>query len=256
MALREEMLRQGEWLFRWRGILPAALVALLYLGFRDVRQAEPAEAHFVDSWLHVAALAVSVLGLVIRAYTVGTVPKRTSGRGTRQQKAERLNTTGAYSVVRHPLYLGNFFYFLGFSLILGLAWFSLVYALVFWIYYERIFLVEEEFLRDRFGDEYHAWADRTPAFLPRLRNFVRASEPFSWRMVLRRETSPWLGVATGLFLVESLLDYYQRREIDFDPVWMVAIGLTAAAYVAVKVTKKTTSWLDSRELARSSAVAE
>lgn len=240
------MHQQGEWLFRWRGILPAVLVVLLLVALREAPVFEPSEPHWVDSSLHVLALLVCGLGLVIRGYTVGTVPKRTSGRGTRQQKAEQLNTTGSYSLVRHPLYLGNFFYFLGFSLIPGVPWLCLVYALAFWIYYERIFLVEEEFLRNKFGEAYLEWASKTPAFLPRWKGWVRPSESFSWRMVFRRETSPWLGVAVGLFCLESLLDYWQRGAVDFDPLWIALLALTAVAYVAVKVTKKTTSILDSR----------
>ena len=34
--------------------------------------------------------------------------KNTSGRNTHDQVADSLNTSGIYSIVRHPLYVGNF----------------------------------------------------------------------------------------------------------------------------------------------------
>lgn len=48
--------------------------------------------------------------------TIGQVPKGTSGRNTSQQVADTLSTDGVYSVVRHPLYLGNFLMCMGVSM--------------------------------------------------------------------------------------------------------------------------------------------
>ena len=45
-------------------------------------------------------------------------------------------------------------------------------GLVFWLYYERIMLAEEEFLRARYGKAFDDWAARTPAFLPNFRHWV------------------------------------------------------------------------------------
>ncbi|MGC9453013.1 MAG: methyltransferase family protein, partial [Oceanipulchritudo sp.] len=50
----------------------------------------------------------------------------TSGRNTKQQVAYSLNTTGFYSVVRNPLYLGNFFMYLGIALFTHHWWLVLV----------------------------------------------------------------------------------------------------------------------------------
>jgi len=56
------------------------------------------------------AIALSMFGFIIRAIAIGTTPKGTSGRNTKEgQVAESLNTKGIYSMVRHPLYLGNYF---------------------------------------------------------------------------------------------------------------------------------------------------
>ena len=98
--------------------------------------------------------------------TVGYVPRGTSGRNTRKQVAEVLNTTGMYSVVRHPLYVGNFIMWLGISLFFHLWWFTLLIALIFWVYYEKIMYAEEAFLEEKFGEQFLALGRKNPAFYP------------------------------------------------------------------------------------------
>lgn len=133
---------------------------------------------------------ISILGAVVRILTVGYVPGGTSGRNTARQKAAELNTTGIYSLVRHPLYLGNYLIFLGFVLLLQ-SW-SIALAATC-LYYERIIAAEEAFLHAKFGAEFEAWAGRTPIMIPRLSGWVSPRLPFSMRSVLVREyTTPLL----------------------------------------------------------------
>ncbi|GAI74444.1 unnamed protein product [marine sediment metagenome] len=40
-------------------------------------------------------------------------------------------------------------------------------------YYERIIFAEEEFLRKTFGDSYLKWAEQTPTFLPKCKNWKK-----------------------------------------------------------------------------------
>ena len=154
----------------------------------------------------------------MRAYTIGCAAPGTSGRNREAQIAESLNTTGAYSLVRHPLYLANAVMWLGPLLYPRQAWPAAVLALGFWLYYERIMFAEEEFLRGKYGQTFIEWAARTPAFLPNFRHWVPSNAPFNFRVVLRREYSGLL----LLVLIFAALDALEWRvsygEWHLDPV--------------------------------------
>src|SRR6476646_11335574 len=146
MALDDEFQKQGEWLFRWRSFLPLILlpwigIALLELNADNINK-------WGDGWDYFC-LGGSFLGLFVRVVTIGYVPERTSGRNTRTQIADQINTTGMYSIVRHPLYLGNFLIGFGVSLVQVVWWLPVIYALAFWLYYERIMFAEESFLSQK-----------------------------------------------------------------------------------------------------------
>jgi protein-S-isoprenylcysteine O-methyltransferase Ste14 len=107
-------------------------------------------------------LAISFMGLAIRILTVGRAPLGTSGRNTREQVANTLNTTGIYSLVRHPLYLGNYLILIGMALWPHIWWLAVLTSCFFALYYERIMLAEEAFLREKFGEFLKPGRQRPP----------------------------------------------------------------------------------------------
>ncbi len=242
MALREEMEKNGNWLFRWRSYLPLGVVALFLLALRDYRYPGGSEA--VDHIWEALCLLISFLGLGIRIFTVGHTPKKTSGRNTKKQIADTLNTTGIYSIVRNPLYLGNFFMGLGVALFAYLWWLALLYILIFWLYYERIILAEEAFLRQKFGDEFAAWAHKTPVFWPKFTKYRRADLPFSCRNVLRREYNGFFNVILALFSLEIIGDYYAQGKFELDPGWIFLFGFGFVTWATLRMLKKYTTVLN------------
>lgn len=198
MALIQEMERQGSWLFRYRGQIP---VLLFLLAIPAVFVTGGSHA---PDWVLPMAVALSAFGAIVRAYTIGTTPRGTSGRNTQQQVAESLNTSGVYSMVRHPLYLGNYLMWIGIVVYTGNLSFVALVTLMYWLYYERIMIAEEAFLLNKFGNAYREWASDTPAFIPRLNAIRPPSVPFSLRSVFRREYSGWLAVVVGWSYVDFL----------------------------------------------------
>lgn len=161
MALQEEMEKQGLWLFRYRSSLPILLLAagLFYYLWSKVHHLRPfPENSRSEEWFLYACMSVSFLGLLMRIYIVGHTPVNTSGRNTSEgQVADTINQTGMYSMVRHPLYVGNFIMWLGIALFTASIWFVLLFIAIYWLYYERIMYAEEQFMRKKFGNAYTDW---------------------------------------------------------------------------------------------------
>jgi protein-S-isoprenylcysteine O-methyltransferase Ste14 len=111
IVLHENFVRIGHRLFRWRSYLPLFFVPILLSGLSEFGY--PKDSHTYDLTWEMLFMSVSFFGLLVRCYTIAHVPKRTSGRNTKSQKADSLNITGMYSLMRNPLYFGNFFMFLG-----------------------------------------------------------------------------------------------------------------------------------------------
>jgi protein-S-isoprenylcysteine O-methyltransferase Ste14 len=201
MALQQELETQGNWLFRYRGVLPFLFVPLVIIALFQAPHSPLDKEPYETIWL-CFCVAISLMGILWRVLVIGYVPSDTSGRNTTAQRASELNTSGMYSVVRHPLYVGNFLMALGLVASVKVAWLALSFCLIYALYYERIMIAEEGFLRKKFGDAYNQWAENTPAFMPRLSQWRAPNLYFSWRMVLRREYPGVLVVISGFLLLE------------------------------------------------------
>ena len=133
MAMIEELEASGRWLFRWRSYLPLVMLVLIFASLRHFSY--PYNSEILDQIWELFCLFIGFLGLLIRGLVAGYVPQQTSGRNTKQQVAKTLNTTGMYSIVRNPLYLGNFFMGLAIVMFLRIWWIPLIYLLSFMLYY-------------------------------------------------------------------------------------------------------------------------
>ena len=153
----------------------------------------------------VLAIAITLCGLLLRAYTVSTTPKGTSGRNTSGQVAKTLNTKGIYSIVRHPLYLANYLIWAGVLVFTMNIYVFLIVSLAYWIYYERIMFAEEAYLRQQFGEEFEEWAARVPAFIPKFSLFQKGEMQFSVKTFLRREYATIYSTVFSYVIADYLL---------------------------------------------------
>lgn len=238
MPLKDELRHQGDWLFRHRSYLPLLLLPLVFYELRDFTY--PFRSALLDRIWEITCVSVSMLGLAVRAVAIGCAPAGTSGRNTHGQVAERLNTCGIYSVVRHPLYVGNYLMWLGVALFPQSWELPLLVTLAFWLYYERIMVAEESFLEERFGAGYRAWAERTPAFVPRLGQWRKPTLPFSLRNVLGREYSGFFAVMAIFTALELVGDRILHDRWILDPAWAVAFAASAGIYLVLRTLRRKT----------------
>jgi protein-S-isoprenylcysteine O-methyltransferase Ste14 len=244
MALREEMEKQGTFLFRWRSYVPLVILPVLFVALPEAgRIAQSLGDTLRDIWTSVA-IAISFLGLLVRCLTIGYAPRGTSGRNTKEQIADVLNTEGMYSMVRNPLYLGNFIIALGMVLFVGIWWLVLFFVLAFWLYYERIIFTEEEYLRSKFDPHFELWAEDTPAFVPRLRNWRRPNLPFSLRTVLKREYTGFFIITASFTFLRALINLLAGVKFDMGRGWAIFFISGLVVYLSLRTLKKNTSVLE------------
>jgi protein-S-isoprenylcysteine O-methyltransferase Ste14 len=241
MLLREDFVRSGRWLFRWRSYSPLLVIVLVLAGMS--RYAYPQGSHTLDQFWVAFCLTVALLGLAIRVLVIGHVPEATSGRNSRTQVAAQLNTSGMYSVVRHPLYLGNFLMWLGPALFPHRWDLALLVICLFVLQYERIIFAEEEFLSATFGEAFERWAAVTPAFFPRLRQWQPPALPFSLRTVLRREYSGFFALIVIFTLLDAAADWQLHGRIMLDPLWAGLFLFGLCTYLVLRLIKRRTRLL-------------
>jgi len=246
MALRKELRKQGDFLFKYRSYLPiVVLIFGLLLYVEHVVNLEGITE--ADNFVYeLGCLAVALVGFLVRMYTLGYAAKNTSGRNTSEgQVAEAVNTTGIYSQLRHPLYLGNFLIWLGIAAFTQNVWFVVAFTFMFWVYYERIMYAEEEYLIGKFSNEYLSWSAKTPAFIPAFKKWVPSKYEFSFKKIIKQEKAGIVNLFGVLLLFRATATYIANGDFymvgDF---WLYTFAISVAYYIVVKVLEKTTRIFD------------
>ncbi|HEY1856236.1 methyltransferase family protein [Acidocella sp.] len=141
-----------------RKLLPAALPAflawLVLMGF-DARRFAWSHVPAALGWLGAACIALC-MGIAVATFAFNSFAAPQLRIQT--QRAQHVITSGPYAVVRHPLYAGAIFYFLGTPLLLGSWWGLIMLPLGMTALAWRIGR-EEDMLRTAFPD-YDRYAAR------------------------------------------------------------------------------------------------
>jgi protein-S-isoprenylcysteine O-methyltransferase Ste14 len=152
-----------------------------------------------------AGLAISLLGLLIRAWASGYLKKNME-----------LTTTGPYAHTRNPLYFGTFIMATGIAISTNTWWFVALFMGLYLLIYAPVMAAEAETLVKLFPDEYASYSKRVPMFLPRL--------------------SPWRDGAADRADEKrfALAQYLKHREYQAALGLLLVYGLLAAKFLFLK----------------------
>jgi len=142
-------------------VLPA--IAALWLFYNNGASPPYPFARMLCAWLG-AGLALGGLALTIWSWF--SLPS--VGTGHYLLEGQSLVTTGAYGVVRHPIYAGAFLIWFG----LAAAYMSGAVLLLTVLYVIPAYVLnirgEEQMMLSRYGDEYREYRRQVGAFSPRV----------------------------------------------------------------------------------------
>ncbi len=121
-------------------------------------------------------------------------------------KDETLVTAGPFGWCRNPLYWANFFVVVAFAVMSGRLVALPVMLFLWLVTHAWTVAYEEEFLRDKFGEEFDRYCRRVARWTPRRPNCPGTGE-FSWHRVIANGEhlnviSAW--IVAAMFLVEMV----------------------------------------------------
>ncbi len=237
---QHELARSGKKLFFVRGLYIYTIIAIGTLiawrsGYEGPFDSEASNRGWF--WL---SLAVAASGALVRIITSGFAALGTSGRAKVAAEALELNTTGPYSLVRNPLYVGRILNFTGLAMLSGSWVFGALVFLMAVLVYERISIYEEEFLRGKFGDAHAAWAKDVPALMPRTTGWVTPKYPFWWKRMIWREQNKLFLLATAIFLYWFARNGFDTSQLTDQPSgWVLAYAALVIIRFAIGGVKMT-----------------
>jgi hypothetical protein len=228
---QQELARSGKRLFFVRGLYIYTIIAIGTLWTWQTGLRGPFDSDAANNGWFWLSFAVAASGAIIRVVTSGFAALGTSGRAKVAAEAAELNTTGPYSLVRNPLYVGRILNFTGLAMLSGSWVFGALIFLIAVIVYERISIYEEEYLRDKFGTAHSDWAANVPALMPRLTGWTSPKYPFWWKRMLWREQNKLFLLATAIFLY-----WFARLGFDWSAISDTQMGWVTA-YTALVVIR-------------------
>jgi len=237
MKLDALLLAQGNFLFKHRSYLPLLIIFLaLFVFINQSKTIAKSEYNLII----ILSLIISFFGLGIRVITIGFAAKNTSGRNTKVgQVADELNTSGIYSIFRHPLYIGNFFMWFGAAILTCNLWFIVAFVLFYFLYYERIIFAEENFLMKKFGNVFKAWSDETNILFPNLSKYKKPKYTFNILKVLLQEKNGFTAIFMLIYLFNCLFNYFYLDKSIFPvDIWLWLLLASILIYIILKIIKR------------------
>lgn len=238
--IEKDLARSGKPLFQARKYASTAVIlggGLVILAFGGRVFDDALRQFSYDSFW----VAIAMLGGIIRIVTSGFAAPGTSGEGKKEAEAETLNTTGAYSVVRNPLYVGRILTFTGLAFLTGVWEYGALVFLISILFYERVISYEEQYLEGKFGDAYREWGARVPALLPRTSGWVKPGLKWWWRRLFFREVYKVLDVFSTILAYSLLKVYVITGAWTISESQATMAILLAGGYVVMTALKRMTN---------------
>jgi len=229
----------GNFLFKHRNLVFPLVFILMVLGsepfFGDMRN---------EVWIYAAGIVIALSGQAIRALTIGLAYIVRGGRD-KKVYAKTLVTNGIFAHCRNPLYLGNILIVAGLGVVADSVLFYFIGIPFFVISYVAIINAEENYLSEKFGEEYREYCRKVNRLIPDLSGIgtTLKSMTFNWRRLLVKEygtTYTWMIAMILLIVKNHYLHYGHELSMTLDFVLIVCCCYTMLCNCTVSEKIRTT----------------
>src|SRR6478736_3243495 len=231
----------GNFFFKYRNWLFIIFYALLFVpGVPQLFTEERFGKKYY--WYPVIiGLIITITGQAIRGATIGLAYIIRGGKN-KKVYAEDLVTTGIFAHCRNPLYVGNILMLAG----VGVLSNSLLYVVImipfFLFVYQAIVLAEENFLRNKFGEQFINYCARVNRWVPNLRGMSNTFKGmrFNWKRYVAKEHTTTFIWLIGIVLL-FLFFYPQLTHNDADlrnKLLIIILAVLVVIYIFIRIVKK------------------
>jgi protein-S-isoprenylcysteine O-methyltransferase Ste14 len=219
------MVKFGNWVFHNRNWVFAPLYATMFI---------PSASLIDDFGIQLLlGLGLFLAGVLSRGITIG-LEYIVRGGLHRKIYADKLVTSGIYSICRNPMYFGNLLILAGIGIFANSSLFIYLIVLIFVLFYTAIILAEESFLENKFGIEYKQYKQKVNAIFPDFTKINKAfkNQKFNWMKVVRKEYNSFFLYLAGFL---ALLFYQKQISISL---FAIISGIMLVSYLTVRFLKK------------------
>jgi protein-S-isoprenylcysteine O-methyltransferase Ste14 len=199
------LIKIGNFIFSHRNLIFPLFFAVFVLGTRPAAGSDQLEI-----WRYALGISVASAGQIIRALTIGLAYIIRGGRN-RKVYARALVKDGIFAHCRNPLYLGNILIIVGLGIVAHSILFYVLGIPLFIFMYMAIIKAEEDYLANRFGEEYIEYCRNVNRLIPRMSGIRKTIEgmEFNWRRLIVKEYGATYLWMTSMILLIVKNQYFQ-----------------------------------------------
>ncbi len=231
----------GNFFFKYRNWLFIIFYALLFIPHVPQLFTEKNFGEHYYLYPIIIGLIVTVIGQAIRGATIGLAYIIRGGKN-KKVYAEDLVTTGIFAHCRNPLYVGNILMLAG----VGVLSNSLLYVVImipfFLFVYQAIVLAEENFLLNKFGEQFNNYCARVNRWFPNVRGMGKtfSGMQFNWKRYINKEHTTTFIWLCGIILL-LLFFYPQLTNHDAhlrNILLIIILSFLLIIYIIIRIIKK------------------
>lgn len=222
-----QFIAYGDLLFKRRNAIFPIFLLCLFLAF-------PPLPHPQLPWI---GLTITVCGQLLRMAVIGFAYIKRGGLN-KKVYADTLVTSGFFEACRNPLYVGNVLILGGLLLMHGNPIVIFIGSIFFLSAYQAIIATEENFLRNKFGEEYTHYCTKVPRWwirFERLPTVFRSME-FNWRKVIYKDYSTIFSWGAQAIALLAYREYSSTRHASIS--WLYALLLLGFVTLLIRLAKK------------------
>lgn len=234
------MIAIGNFFFKYRNIIFIFFYLALFIPSWPVFTENNAGQSY-HLWPICIGLLITFSGQLTRAVSIGLAYIIRGGKDGKVY-AEDLVTRGMFNHCRNPLYVGNILMLAGVGVLSNSLFYIVVMIPVFVFIYQAIVLAEENFLRQKFGEQFNVYCKRVNRWLinPAGISHTFSETTFNWRRYIIKEYNTiyvWLtGITLVILFTYPQLTNYDARQRNL--LLAIILPLLLALYLFARYLKK------------------